>query len=563
MKLNGIDNRRAQGLSALGRIITSLVKQGLLALAALVHGISGIISRFIKPAFVSLHEKTGRAVASVSSRIRTYISKNFAKFNKVKAHIIRVYKNGGLKKAIKFFVFGDRRNGYKRSPLSAFCNYAAPVVCAVLLFNIVAYATNIQYVVGVSFGDGIVAYVENQSVYEEAEGELRSRLNYSESNDSYVELEPEFTVVKNDSYDLLDKYRLADILLTCTSNDVAQGCGVYVGTEFFGAVEDKTAVEAFVNKTIEEQKNAVGGESAELETDIIYTEGLYLKSSVKTDEEMQNVLGGTLKAPISYTVCDGDYPELIAAKLGIDAEKFSELNPDIAPKLIPGETVVINTVKPCISVLVYKNETRTEEIPFEKETVKDDTKSSSSMPVVTRAGENGSKDVTYKKTYRNNIEISAEVISSVVTKEAVSEQTTVGTMNVTQPASTQTSDMYIWPVGGSGGYVSTYLYGYSGHTGIDIANDAGTPIYAAADGVVVEAQTHNAYGKLIIIRHSNGMLTYYAHCRYLGVTAGQTVSQGDFIGEVGMTGNATGNHLHFEVRGADGSILNPLDYLTR
>lgn len=563
MKLNDNRQQRTQGLYVLGSIVTSLLKQGFFALAAFVCTIYSNFVRFIKPIAVSFNKRVCKLSSRILRRVRYYLSNQLKKVNTVKAHMKRVYSKDGYKKAIEFFIFGDRKHGYKKSPLAACCNYAAPAICAVLLFNIVAYAANIQYVVGVYFDDEVVAYVENQSVYDEAEGVLRSRLNYSESSDSYVELEPVFEVVKNENFELLDKNRLADILLTCTSNDVKQAYGVYSGTKFLGAVEDKASVETYISNALESAKNKIGGAEASLETEITYIEGLYLTTSVKPAEDMNKILSGSINAPVTYTVSENDSLDTVAAKLGIDAAKLNELNPDLSSKLTAGSSIIVNTVKPCVSIIVTKEETKTEEIPFAKETVKDDAKSVNSMPVVTRAGENGSKTVTYKKTYRNGVEIASEAVNAVITKEAVSEQTTVGTREVAA-ASTQTSDMYIWPLGGNGGYVSVALYGYSGHTGVDIAANAGTPIYAVADGVVIEAQTHNAYGKLIRIQHADGKQTYYAHCSYIGVTEGQQVKQGDFIGEVGMTGNATGNHLHIEVRDADGrTVLNPLDFLTR
>lgn len=99
------------------------------------------------------------------------------------------------------------------------------------------------------------------------------------------------------------------------------------------------------------------------------------------------------------------------------------------------------------------------------------------------------------------------------------------------------------------------------HKGLDIAASNGTPIYAAADGVVTYAQYNNGgYGYLVKISHGNGVETYYAHCSKLLVSKGQTVKAGDHIAAVGSTGYSTGNHLHFEIR-LNGSQVNPQKYL--
>lgn len=97
-----------------------------------------------------------------------------------------------------------------------------------------------------------------------------------------------------------------------------------------------------------------------------------------------------------------------------------------------------------------------------------------------------------------------------------------------------------------------------GNNAVDIANSCGTPIYAAASGLVIEAKGDNqyngGYGNFIKIQHPNGVVTVYAHLSELEVKEGQSVDQGTMIGRMGNTGKATGCHLHFEVRGAK----NPL-----
>ncbi|MBP3503375.1 MAG: M23 family metallopeptidase [Clostridia bacterium] len=98
------------------------------------------------------------------------------------------------------------------------------------------------------------------------------------------------------------------------------------------------------------------------------------------------------------------------------------------------------------------------------------------------------------------------------------------------------------------------------HKGLDIAASNGTPIKAAADGVVTYAAYSGGYGYLVKISHGNGVESYYGHCSKLYVTAGQTVKAGDTIAAVGSTGNSTGNHLHFEIR-LNGTQVNPQNYL--
>lgn len=99
---------------------------------------------------------------------------------------------------------------------------------------------------------------------------------------------------------------------------------------------------------------------------------------------------------------------------------------------------------------------------------------------------------------------------------------------------------------------ATRTQGLHGNNGVDLAADEETPILAAADGEVVISQTgwNGGYGTYIVINHSNGTQTLYAHNNNNLVSVGDTVTQGQVIAHMGSTGKSTGDHVHFEVRGA-------------
>jgi len=98
------------------------------------------------------------------------------------------------------------------------------------------------------------------------------------------------------------------------------------------------------------------------------------------------------------------------------------------------------------------------------------------------------------------------------------------------------------------------------HEGVDFISDAGTPIFAAAGGVVLAAEVHHQYGRMIEIDHGNDFVTRYAHASKLLVKPGDVVQRGRKIAEVGSTGRSTGPHLHFEVR-YRGVAQNPARFL--
>jgi murein DD-endopeptidase MepM/ murein hydrolase activator NlpD len=131
----------------------------------------------------------------------------------------------------------------------------------------------------------------------------------------------------------------------------------------------------------------------------------------------------------------------------------------------------------------------------------------------------------------------------------------------TAPSSLQSQQPnLIWPVDGS----VTSRFGqrrlFHRHRGVDIKAPKGTPVRAAAAGVVVFSGRQSSYGRVVKIRHANGLSTTYAHNSANFVKVGERVKTGALIGAVGRTGRATTNHLHFEVR-QQGVARDPLPLL--
>lgn len=167
---------------------------------------------------------------------------------------------------------------------------------------------------------------------------------------------------------------------------------------------------------------------------------------------------------------------------------------------------------------------------------------------------------------------------STCVAELYEEETSDSTSNTTS-SSSSTSTSTVYSTSASSSYVSlgislinpisgtiTSRYGSndsvrtSSHSGIDIAASSGTSIKAAASGTVTFSGWSGGYGYVVKLDHGNGVVTIYAHCSSLLVSAGETVSQGEVIARVGSTGNSTGPHLHFEVR-KNGVTYNPQNYV--
>jgi murein DD-endopeptidase MepM/ murein hydrolase activator NlpD len=103
-----------------------------------------------------------------------------------------------------------------------------------------------------------------------------------------------------------------------------------------------------------------------------------------------------------------------------------------------------------------------------------------------------------------------------------------------------------------------------GHAGLDLMAPYGSPIRAAGGGTVMFAGWYYAYGRMVDIRHTDGLITRYAHMADFapGIAPGAPVAMGAIIGRVGATGRAHGPHVHFEVR-VDGRAVDPRPYLAR
>jgi murein DD-endopeptidase MepM/ murein hydrolase activator NlpD len=117
------------------------------------------------------------------------------------------------------------------------------------------------------------------------------------------------------------------------------------------------------------------------------------------------------------------------------------------------------------------------------------------------------------------------------------------------------------PVGSGFGFRADPFSGRAAlHTGLDFPTDTGTPVHAAAGGVVLSSEHHPEYGNLVELDHGNGLVTRYAHNSRVLVRAGDLVRRGQVISEVGTSGRSTGPHLHFEVL-VDGVPQNPAKFL--
>lgn len=180
---------------------------------------------------------------------------------------------------------------------------------------------------------------------------------------------------------------------------------------------------------------------------------------------------------------------------------------------------------------------------------------------------------TLQKSYVDDLTEGEKILQAQLTEykkeqEEIERQIELAT-NAIDPDIQYTGGEMLWPVAISGTAI-TSDYGVREHpiqgvvrehTGIDIGNTPlGSPVVAAADGVVTYAGWLGGYGNCVMINHGDGIVTLYGHGNKILTTVNTEVKQGDTIMEVGSTGNSTGPHLHFEVR-VNGEYTNPLNFV--
>ncbi len=248
----------------------------------------------------------------------------------------------------------------------------------------------------------------------------------------------------------------------------------------------------------------------------------------------------------------------IAKLYDMDVYEIIDANPDLIPeKVYPGEEISLKVPKTMLTIETIEERDYYEDIDYSVEIQVDNSMYKTQEKVKTK-GIKGKNKIVTKIVKHNGRVVDEEIISKEVVEKPVNEIIVKGTKEKTI---TTAANGFSLPTRGriSSGYGSR---GGRLHRGIDIAASIGTPIAAADGGTVTFVGPNGSYGNLVVIDHNNGYVTKYAHCSEIYVSNGQKVHKGDKIAAVGVTGNARGAHLHFEVL-KDGNHVNPSVYLGR
>ncbi len=446
--------------------------------------------------------------------------------------------------------------------LGAVLCYVAPVVSFVLFLNLIHQSLNLQFALEVEYNDKIIGYIARESDFDESEKIMQSRIVYEEYQPP-LDTVPKYTLKIIDEENLSTINEIADELIAASGNEITEASGLYVDGVFYGAVEDAAPVHALLDGMLDEFRTGNENERVDFVQDVQLSKGLYLLSSLVEPEEMEEVLTSEIAGEVTYTVEAGDAPTLISQKMDIPYSQLKALNPGIEEKLLVGQEVLISNRVNFLTVKRTVTEVYEEDVPFGTEEVVD-ANYAKGYQAVRSSGVLGKRLVTADVVYINGMEEDREEVSSLMVKEPVDQVVTVGTAEPIRVLSNSGSSVsgtggFLWPV--DGGHITCGINGYWGHTGLDIGAPRGTVIRAAASGTVVKAvRQYYAYGFHVKISHGNGIYTLYAHMSQLAVSYGDYVQQGQIVGYVGMTGNASGNHCHFEII-INGRFMDPTKYI--
>ena len=298
------------------------------------------------------------------------------------------------------------------------------------------------------------------------------------------------------------------------------------------------------------------------ETNIPVNETIYTDST-----ELANyLLYGKDQTATEYTVQAGDTIENVAFNNKISPEELLLSNTALTSTtnlLYPGQKLKIVETNPQISVVEESYVVEDIESQYTTEERYDDNTVIGQDKVI-QEGENGLERVSQKVRKVNGIINYVDPQGKTVLKEPVSRIIVKGNKYIPDVGSTTS---WGWPTDSGWTLSSGYVWRTNPvtgkrelHGGLDISGTGyGSKIYATNNGRVKEASYHYSYGNHVIIDHNNGYLTLYAHMSRINVKVGQVVARGDVIGYVGMTGTATGPHVHYEIwKGCDYCRINPM-----
>lgn len=516
------------------------------------------IIRSIVKNIAKIAKGTGKAAKNAARASANSVSEDIAYAENIRKEVSSKKYEGGKKYADAVIDGSGELLFGSRGFLSRFIRFLIPVLCILFLVAVVNYGRQINYGIEIRCNGVNCGTVASEDVCREAVEIAKKRINYGDSDNEFKVAASERLKAYDKNALFISAQTLADNIIKSSGNEVAECYGIFVNENFVGAVENTDYIKNALDKRLANY-NTVGGGAHDIKyrDAISFEKGLYLRSSMLNNEQMRTKLFAETKQREIYYAKNQDTLQNIAANYNMTLDEIKKMNPGIDSSTSLGRGTVVYVLR-TQSFLPIEYSRTIEESKYISYTTKKI--GSVSLPVGTTKilikGKRGEKLNTVKVTYIDGIPEYREIENSRLLESPVTETIGVGTyMASPQTGLLSGTGQFMWPV--DGGSISSGFLQRPNHEGLDIAADAGTPIYAAEGGTVeIAGFNEGGYGNTIMIDHGNDYETLYAHCMAIVVKSGDTVVRGQLIGYVGATGNATGNHLHFEVR-YNGVCYNP------
>ena len=473
-------------------------------------------------------------------------------------------------------------------------NIVFPAVTIAALALQINYFNNKDYAVTVEYGGKNIGVVSDENVLNDAQITLSDRIKYYDTGDSFsmnasIKLEPLAL-----GTEVMDVDSLADSMEDIISEQYDEALpdehteeeteednsgkvkayAIRVDGEFLGAVVDYEPIET----AIQSYKTAYNNNDylkVDFEKKVVYDLEEYVDpEDIVSHADILKTILGRVGTTDYYEVKDGDWLTKIADEKHMTLDELCKCRATYEGKpvelggdlLKTGTLIQISATKPYLQLECTKEEIYRTKLQYNTKVIKDPLLPEDES-IVEVEGVNGERRARVMVTYRNDIPVRKKTIETTIYSRPVTQVVRVGTapmINKNVPKfkfDVGTGD-YCWP--GEGGYISAHVGDGRNHKGLDIAAPFGTPIYAAEAGTVYDVGEgwSGGYGNNIKIQNDDGNICVYAHQSETYAQLGDHVEKGELIGFVGSTGDSTGNHLHFEVRG-DGVFYDPEEFVSQ
>ena len=373
------------------------------------------------------------------------------------AHRVRKQKGfGAALRASGHFIAEGIADNIRLVPRMAM--YVLPAAALAVMVTVFQTTIRQPYALQVQVDDKTVGYVANEEVFNSALEAVQQRINYSGAEQARFTVEPTYSVTV--AHDVMDENDVADAILKTSSDQISEGTALYLDGELTAVCADGTGLQRYISSLLEPYENPDDpNTTVGFNKDVTLENGIYFNESFQEEAEVEQLLSGVQQAEKSYTVQNGDTIWSIAQKNGLTVKELCEMNTGFTAngengltqdsKILPGDALTVVREEETLEVRITKVESWEEEIAYTTETTKSNELNSGTKRV-TQKGENGIRTVTAQRVYdTNGNQLSQQILSTVVTKEPVTEKVTVGTKKVSSGASYITGrGQFIWPVPG-------------------------------------------------------------------------------------------------------------------